>query len=380
MILTRLRVVLPEGAALTVFALIYLLLEAPYAYLEWRVGRPLDVPRPGMLVARLAALAYGGWRALAFHPAYRGDYRIWLERGPWTSRKPLPAGPIALSWEDALPAGALALMAAFHGPSGPFIVLGLFLIGHQAIVAVASFTTGATPFGYAVAFLIGLSIRLWPEPRDFLAAAVAGYLVGWAGLRVSLAKFPWPGYRKAGANDPKQAIREAACGWPFDQLQPKARSGRILPAHAGVLISLLAGWYLFAAESFFPDPAARRLFLHLGFVNAILILAFGRASLYGLGYAPPISLWGRLRTSRWIVPGHDQVYLAPLCTILVGVLALDRFRPPGLVDDTFLPIALAVACLVALTTGPSLARWRLTGRHRITLGVSKKGGEFVKVG
>ena len=274
----------------------------------------------------------------------------------------------------------MLVLASVHGPLTPFTILGLFLIGHQAMVMIPSFSTGSISFGYAIAFMIGLSIRLWPEPRYFLASALAGYLVGWVGLRFSLANFPWPSYEKPELADPKKAALEAACGWPFDQLQPRARAGRILPGHAGVFISLLAGWYLFAIESLFPNPGARWTYLHLTFANSILFLALGRTSIYRSGYAAPINFWGRLRTFRWVIPGYDQVYLAPLCTILVGVLAVDRFRPAGLVDDTFLPVALAAAFLVTLTTGPSLARWRLTGRHRITVAASKKGGDFVKVG
>jgi hypothetical protein len=101
---------------------------------------------------------------------------------------------------------------------------------------------------------------------------------------------------------------------------------------------------------------------------------------YCTGYAPPISLMGRIRTFRWIIPGYDKIFLAPFCTLLVGVLAIDSFRPPGLDDLIALPIALAIAVTVTLDTGPSMQSWRLTGQHRITVTASKMSGEFVKVG
>ncbi len=379
LLLTGLRVVLPPGRAIGAFAAIYTLFEGFHLFMFLRFGQVMDAERLSLYLLRVGALIYGSWRVTGFHPAFRNDYRIWLERSPWTARKPLPAGPIALSWEDALPLAALALLGRTQGPSAPMVVLGLFLIGYLALLAIPSFTTGAAASGYAIAFLVGLAIRCWPDPRAFLAAAVLGYLAGWLGLRASLARFPWPLYEKFNLATTKDMAQEATCGWPFDQLQPNVRATRILPAHAGVLISLLAGWYLFAAESLLGNPADRQTMIHLTFVNAVLFLAGGRLVVYCWGYAAPISFWGRLATLRPIVPGYDQVFLAPLCTAMVGFLALDRFRPPGLVDDVFLPIALAVACLVALTTGPSLARWRLTGRHRITPGFATKN-DIVKVG
>jgi len=107
----------------------------------------------------------------------------------------------------------------------------------------------------------------------------------------------------------------------------------------GLLIGLLAGWYLFASESLLTNPADRVLMVKMVFAIVVLGFSFVRFLVYRDGYAPPISLWGRIRTFRWIVPGYDQVFLAPLCTLLVGILAFDRFRPPGLDDLTFLPIA-----------------------------------------
>jgi len=380
MLLTRLRVILPPDWSLIFFGAAYLLVEGPILYMEWRVGQPVVPVHPVLYLVRVAAFCFGAFRVRAFHPAYLPDYRSWLERSPWTSRKALPAGPIAFGWEDVLLLATLAILAAARGQSEAFRVLTLALIGHLAYLAGALARTEARGFAFASAFGIGLALRLWPDPRACLEAAVATYLIGWAGLRVSLARFPWAsleGVRSISMADATRAAQEASCGWPFDQLQPGGATDGGSSRRTLIALSLLTGWYLHASLAVLPNPAG---VVQVAFWNAIIALSCGRAIGYCGGYAPPISFLGRLRTFRWIVPGYDQVFLAPLLTLLIGVLALDRFRPPGLDDEVFLPAALALACLVNATTGPSLLRWRLTGQHRITATVANKGGEYVKVG
>jgi len=380
MLLTRLRVILPPDWSLIVFVVVYALFEGPLLYFEWWVGQPLNVMHPGVYIVRVAAFAFGAFRVRAFHPAYLPDYRIWLERSPWTSRKPLPAGPVAFGWEDALPIGTLAILAAARGPDEPFRMLTLALAGHLLFLSGAMARAGAAGYAFATAFGLGLIVRLWPDPRFCLAAAVGIYAIGWAGLRASLARFPWAsleGVKSLSMAEATRAMQEASCGWPFDQLQPRGAEAGRSSRGALIALSVLAGWYLFASLAVLPNPAGT---VQFAFWNAIMALTLGRAATYCSGHAPPISLMGRLRNFRWIVPGYDQVFLAPICTILIGVLALDRFRPPGLDDESFLPAALTLACLVNATTGPSLVRWRLTGRHRITATVANKGNEFVQVG
>jgi hypothetical protein len=137
---------------------------------------------------------------------------------------------------------------------------------------------------------------------------------------------------------------------------------------------------LFAAESLIPDRPTQQVFVYVTLGGSVLFLALLRLAIYIGSYAPPMTVWGRIRTLRPIIPGYDQVLLAPICVLLIGLLAFDRFRPPGLDDLVFLPIAEAVATAVALTTGPSLERWRLTGQHRIRQPGAGKAAEFVKVG
>jgi hypothetical protein len=381
--MNRLRVILPSDSKVIAVFLIFVVAEGPFVFLEWKIQQPLDIPRPGLFVLRFIGFIYGYWRLSSFHPALNPAYREWLERGPWNSRKALPAGPITLVWEDALPLGALAVMGAFLGPLIPYQAIALFLLGYLTALVSPLFSTAPKAFGYLILFGIGLGIRFWPDPEVMLATLVVVYLIGLIGLRIGLKRFPWESFADSPRiEDIQKQLQDNSFGWPFDQLKPPPDQPgrRQLTKFNGLMIGLLAGWFLFCFESLWPDPTAKLFLVQKGFTGAVGALAVGRTLIYCTGYASPISLMGRIRTFRWIIRGYDKVFLGPLCTILVGVLAIDRFRPPGLDDLIFLPMALAAAVTVALDTGPSLRTWQLTGQHRLTGSGSKMGGDFVKVG
>ena len=100
-------------------------------------------------------------------------------------------------------------------------------------------------------------------------------------------------------------------------------------------------------------------------LNAVLFCSVGRFATYIWNYRPPISLWGRIWTGRWIIPGYDQMLAAPVCALIVGVLLpflLDYWGAP---PEYFFPLSLTVVLLIVLEMGPSLNRWQLTGNHRI---------------
>jgi hypothetical protein len=86
---------------------------------------------------------------------------------------------------------------------------------------------------------------------------------------------------------------------------------------------------------------------------------------YCNGYAPPINIWGRLTTGRLIIPGYDQVVLAPFAVLAVGIAAW--YVPLWLEFNPIFatPIALAMMWWIIWGMPPSLRQWRLTGNHRI---------------
>ncbi len=378
--INRLRVILPSDSVVLAVVLVFALAEGPFIFIEWKIQQPLDTPRPGLLVVQLIAILYGIWRCTHFHPAYLAEYRAWLERTPWNRKKALPGGPVHLVFEDALPLCGLAIMGEFLGPLIPYRVLGLFLVGYHGAFVSSSFRTGTRGFGYLVAFGTGLAIRYWQDSKICLLILVATHVVARIGMMVSLANFPWPYFADPEHGETLQQKMEKVCGWPFDQLKPSVPSQWKIPMLDGLAIGLLAGWFLYSCESLLLKRSDQLVMVRMVFLGGLGFLASGRLMAYTMGYSSPISLWGRIVNFRWIIPGFDKVYLGPLCTILVGVLAVDRFRPPGLDDLIVLPMALALAITVTIDTGPSLKSWRLTGQHRITATTATMGGEFVKVG
>jgi hypothetical protein len=387
----RLLVILPPPALLLALALAYTLMELPLWIVRLRWGaQAMGTSRPALVIVVLSALAYGVYRVAAFHPFFRPDYRAWLERAPWTSRKPLPVGPVAWIPEDLLILGVFALLTSIseHPGAHPVVVATLPLLSYAVVLSVSLFATGTSAFGYALAFALGLAVWLGPNRWALLAAAVGVNLIGWVGLQRSLARFPWALERQEAmwesfreALGEKRSDWQYRCGWPYDRLlRDPAEPLRIGQADA-LLISMLAGWWLFALTSLIPDPRDRDLFR----IMAVIVGSGGfgafRLLLYCAGYASPISLWGRIVTFRWIVPGYDQVFVGPIGTFLTGSLGIGAFltwRWPG---DAALPACFALTLFVALSCPPSLKHWRLTGQHRLVFGVQQKQkNEFIQVG
>jgi hypothetical protein len=106
----------------------------------------------------------------------------------------------------------------------------------------------------------------------------------------------------------------------------------------------------------------------------------GRLLIYLNGYAPPISFRGRIVTGRWIIPGYDQVFVAPLLALIAG-----SWLPKVLINRGFgfveaNTISLIWVYFLILILGPSLKTWRLTGNHRIMAPAAPKSGPYVRVG
>jgi hypothetical protein len=384
----RLRMIAPPSAVLVAFAFAYALLEGPVLYAEWRWGA-VPQSRPSIALLKFAAVAYAVYRVAAFHPFYRPGYREWLARTPWTSALPLPVGPAHLVPEDALALGGFAALAATQPGGDPVRLLGLILLWWSAALALTHWPTGVPGHGYATAFLGGLAVHLHPDKWAYLAAALATYAVSDAGRRASLARFPWAEawWRTSLAADAGTAGRMdpwngPACGWPYDQLRPPAPYLFRFETRDVVLVSMLAGWWLFSLESLLSDPREGE---GLAIVVTVLLsagLIGGRFLLYRVGHSPPINLLGRLATRQWLIPGYDQIYVGPASALVAGVVSRKLLRAWDVSEGVACPVALGVVMLLVFIAPPGLTRWRLTGRHRLAFALVNQQNktEFVRVG
>ncbi len=379
----RLRQVLP-GRLLVPLALLFIFFEGPVLYLEWRIGRPLLElkVRPGTVLIYLTAAFYGIYRAMAFHPFYQEDYRQWLELTPWTVHKPLPMGPISLILEDGVLLSVLILISLTQPYHYSIRIVNIFLISHSVFLAATFWSTGTRYFGYLAVFGVDLAILLWPSPWICFAVTVSIYLVVYEGLWQSLARFPWP--IEWSLNDllNTQGLTEKlvgpACGWPYDRFFRDIRTSEkytMAPVDA-ILLSLVAGWSAYCIFSLVQDPDAR---LGMGSVLAAFVSYFvwlSRLVTYTNFYRPPISLWGRIWTGKWVIPGYDICLVGPAFAIVGGVL-MYAMSP----RELRAAVAMTTVILLILLVPPELRKWRLTGKHRIIASRYGQGknADFVKV-
>jgi hypothetical protein len=369
-----LRVVLPGWVPWSAGLLApYLLGQAFIVYLSWGYEfgeRPIRgrefLPYLGFVV-----VIYGVYRVVAFHPALRGGYSRWLQATPWTAARPLPLGPVHLVGQDVVLVGGLMLLVWCFQGHDALVLAPVFLCAYLLPLAGYLALTGEVGFAFAVAFGVGLTVRLMFDPTLALAAALGTYGVAYAGLRQSLARFPWNLDRLEEhglkVNPKGQALPGGnELGWPFAVLNPEPRAAGITTRDA-LLTAALAGWWAYVLLSLLPRTSDREPGEVLLALTAWLSLPTVRLLVYYIRFQPPISAWGRLRTGRWFFPRYDRIFVAPLLAWAAGATAFVGLSVVGFQGDVVAAAVLTVTLAVVLAVGPSRREWLLTGRHRIVV-------------
>ncbi len=376
------KAVWPPPMLVTLFVLIYLVLEGGMWFLEFHLpnGREVISDMPELAVLRAIILgAAGGCYALfrlgRFHPACQPGYAAWLKMSPWTSDRPLPLGPMHPVWQDFVVLGILTAVAKWYAhiwPFWPIVTFGMvWLIGMTVLLAI----TRAWPSCIALGFLwpaMSLPImRGWPMGLVLALMLV----VIWQGHQASLKRFPWewlmnpqrpnasgilgmqielriPGLTIANPLNMRNA------GWPYAALAPKIQFGTVSSV-AAFWWSLLTSWWVYCLVTAAEIEALPGLILFFAIVGAGI-----RLLIYCSSVRAPFNLWGRISSGRLIIPAFDQVFLTPLGTIgaaIIGAIIIRRCI-------SWHPIAEAVTTggiwFVLLTGGPTLRNWLLTGQHR----------------
>lgn len=395
MSLRRFRLLLPPSSYLVLYVAMYLLANLPVMIAAGNGGGPLpdraSYGRTAVLVFGL--IAYGAYRAFAFHPLFRAGYRKWLETTPWDWRKPLPVGPVRPVWEDVAIVSAMSAPAWYFGElAPPFGSFALALGGYLMALGLSFGATGAWGFQYAVWFVVGLAVRVWDGPSwGYFGAILLGLALGLVGLGRSLKRWPWPATfdfdpnRVESLMNNPQAAQGHDLGWPFDRLGPRrdAAAPGWRNSLSALLSSLLAGWWLYAVLALTGNANARMALGFMALIYGTLFATIFRMSRYLTGYASPLDLGGRLARFRPILPSYDQVFVAPLVAVMTATsvpMLLDR---AGLPTDAAIAIAFALTFAALSLGGPDRARWQITARHRIVPAIgssAKQKGGFVQVG
>ncbi len=344
------------------------MLEGPILYFEWRAGvRAPFRTRPGTVLLFVACVNYALFRGFAFHPIFRSGYRTWLESTPWTYRKPLPLGPVELTWRDGVVLGGMILLSATQPePYAPQLLCTYLLVNLLALLC-SFWLTRSWEFGYVTAFSLGLAVLFWRQSPICLATLTGVYLIAYEGLRRAMASFPWTARKLPTFSDDMSSLNwdNEPCGWPHDRMMAEIVNDRRISRIDVVLGCMLVSWWMAVLISLIDDPLNRLGVSVAAFVMAMVFVPLARWLIYASGYSPPINFWARIWTLRWIIPGYDQIFVAPICALIAGPTTLVLLRACGLPQHLGLTFAAGMVVLVGTLTPPRLRHWRLTGQHRI---------------
>ncbi|MGO8750998.1 MAG: hypothetical protein ACLQNE_34060 [Thermoguttaceae bacterium] len=371
------RLVLPPWWGFASFLLIYLFNEELCLYVGWWLDPPGDVTefvRMRWLILGIGAVIFAVFR-VTFHPAHRPEYRAWLARTPWTVSKPLPLGPVHLIPQDIIILGLLLLLMRTTGKE-LILEAFAFLFAYQLAAVVTLRITGERWAAYGLLFCLSIAIRLLQAGSLGIAVLAIIYpLTYWAHLRC-IARLPWHSYpvdilRVLFGSQQRQSAENHPLGFPFQFLAPKLSVPAIGLAE-GTALSLLAGVWAYALIANGPDADSQVGISVFVCLIPVLVATATRLVLYCGNYWPPISLLGRLATSRFIIVRYDQVLVAPLMALLVLAAGCLLFLRTGQGATWGMPLVLAIGLWFNLNLGPRLLVWRLTGGHRIGLGLSNR--------
>lgn len=373
----RLFMVWPPAWVLITVGIVYCGFQSVFLFQEWFLRIQFFVLNDAGEVLQFVtmgfAAGYAFYRVAGFHPGYRAGYFLWLKGTPWHAGKPLPLGPIHLVWQDAV---LIAIVYAAAYPRSGLDAIGVvqvFLVVYVLALGAAHYWTGEKVWGYATMFAAGFPVLFIRDLYWFAGSIAIAYVLGYIGLRIALAHFPWEdvkGLQKTfnniatGKQDQKDAKQ---LGWPYDRLGPPNSDEVDTPADVKYVLGVLIAWWFFVGYQYFRNnmPDGGYLILYGYMVSAII----GRTCSYCIGYAPPISILGRITTLQLIIPGYDLVIAAPASALAVGVIFW--YVPEWLdVRPIFVtPIGFILIWWIVMAMPPSLRQWRLTGNHRVVPGV-----------
>lgn len=321
------------------------------------------------IILFLAAVAYGMYRAVAFHPFCGDRYQQFLSLSPWSIDNELPGGPLHLVWVDAVMIAVLTLLAYVNGLYHPAWPALSFLLGYLSVLVYV--LTAVRQLNLVVIVLFLLSFAIYPFRSMVVAVLVLLGVYGlcWRGTRRWLAGFPWNS-RYWKAEQVKillnQAHRRNVTGWPHRVLNGYDRLLSV-PLNRAVVISLVGTWWLQIYCWIMIGDGPFDLGVPYDLVPMIAFnAALGRSIIYiGATGFPPISLLGRIFTLRWIIPRYDKIFFAPICVLLLGILGPYLLGVVAGVKSGWIGLFLLFLVLfLAFALPPSLKGWHLTGSYR----------------
>ncbi|MEZ6059682.1 MAG: hypothetical protein R3C19_04905 [Planctomycetaceae bacterium] len=398
-IMSGMRQVFPPPVFALTAAVVLLSMEVTWAAIS-SIDGPGEAADSALLARDFGIvglmLIYGMHRVLSFHPLFNSEYLKWLKNSPWKRGMPLPIGAVHPLWADAVVIGVLASLLTdsrtLFDPSlkRPDAISAILtcLLSHGTTVAIIVWLTRPRPPAWISLFLLAAGIQLsaW-FPATAVPCLLAGWLVALAGLSSSWKLFPWDETtvwgsriktrwtsmktRSGGTIDDQSSpekLPPSELGWPFSSLSPWVPT-RSISTGERMMTSAMAGWWLHAFLIHVRDESVLQGATIMLLIYGTMFLMAFRIALVGGNHASPINPLGRLLTLRWIIPGYDQIIVAP---ILVGVVPLVLMLAGRLWFPVPLHILTPVAAVLTLWTfllvGPDPNNWKLTAPARVFAG------------
>jgi len=390
-----LRRVAPPEWCIALLLLVCGLFELVYLWLcwlgNWQIAVGTDIFYGRDALCLLAAFFLGLFRISAFHPQFDPDYCNWLWLSPWRDHKPLPKGPLHLTLQDVvLVLGIGGLM--YHHNHLPLLFLPLaFLFGYYLALMMSLMWVDLPWLAYALSFITGGTVLAANHSLVLgVEFAAAEYLFAWFCVRYTLRTFPWSArateWRKQAARNRKGLMNgqraaltqtvdlanpELEAPWPYNRLHPRAPATIISRADR-VAIVLLFSWWVFVMFSLVRDKQAAISTGATFYMSVLFMCLIGRLSIYLIPCHPPIGLWGRLCTFRWIIPGYDHVFLTPAATLGMAIGTPLALWELGLPPIVILSLSFIPVLGTTLLGGPRLSRWLLTSHARLSPGIKNQ--------
>jgi hypothetical protein len=330
------------------------------------------------------SLAYGGFRAVYFSPIATAAYGQQLRCSPWNYPEPLPLGPWQLTGQDLLLLVAIAAVA----PGTLYIRLSLAMLPFAVAYSFCTWSQALAHrerwFGYALPALIGtaiLSAAFW-SIAGMLVVALAAVAAAQLSQRALLRQFHELDLapRKKIFGIPLAADPQAATvGGAAAALLHQPIEWRWPPADVALAAAVTA-WCAFAAtlltiavHDYFDAGYSKVGRVELAWPVASLAtlgvagLAVVRVRAFLRYHASPLGPRGRLGTGRLVVPGFDNIFVAPAVALLWMTLGCGSLLVLGVYPPVAVALAVAVAVASLLGLPPSLAEWHQTGHHRLRI-------------
>ena len=378
--ITWMRRTLPPEWTILACVLLYIF-TAFTGPLVWLLvlGEPVEFPfhaPQGAFVLGFGMFLYGVFRAVGFHPVFRSGYRNWLRTTPWNASLPLPLGPVRLVAQDIIVVVVTIALSQLYQGIPLMMAPVAFMFGYLLLLALGLMIVGQPVHAAAIMFGLGAIPIVGNSVVPLLAVLALVYVVAAHGIARSLESFENWDFDQIGKYplllNNERLSRNHELGWPFRALAPLTGDFVVSRNWAAVL-SLLAGWCFLAAIIWVAHSQSQRVTVFHKHESIIVIFyaallatmsAVFRLIAFVGEHMPPISLWARLRTMRWIIPGYDVVFVAPLLILLLNAIAITivHWHPWTVIIAA--PLLVAGSLFLALICPPTYANWHLTGQHR----------------